>query len=156
MTRTSLAALALASLSLLSPQQAGAADGKALFEEHCATCHMPAEGASHDDLVAPPIFGVAMKYAQAHGDEAATAQAIKDWIMKPEEGRSVMPQWVARFGLMPPLELSEDDASAIAAYVATAEFSQPNGPGMGHGPGMDHGSGMDHGPGMGKGPGRTE
>ena len=140
MTRHLLATAALAA-ALALPFAAHAADGKALFEKNCASCHMPPANAAHDDLVAPPIFGVAMQYSRAHGDEAEVAQAIKEWIMKPEEGRSLMPQWVARFGLMPPLELAEEDAAAIAAYVATASFDRPMGKGMGPGHGRMQGMG---------------
>ncbi|MCB1419853.1 MAG: cytochrome c [Notoacmeibacter sp.] len=141
MFRLPLVALAVSAATLCLAAPAGAADGKTLFEENCASCHMPAEGTSHDDLAAPPIFGVAMQYGRAYGDEAAVAEAIRDWILKPEEDRSIMPQWIARFGLMPPLDLSEQDASAIAAYVATAEFERPNGPGM-NGPGHGRMKGM--------------
>ncbi|PHP67351.1 hypothetical protein CSC94_09950 [Zhengella mangrovi] len=141
--QTFLAVFQFGLVAALVPGGAQAADGKALFEDNCAACHMPAADVSHDDLVAPPIFGVVMNYRRAYGSDRNVADAISQWLEKPDEAKSVMPQWVARFGLMPPLELAETDRTAIANYIASADFDPPaQGRGMGV---MGHGMGMGRG-----------
>ena len=84
--RMTAGALAAALLAFTVPP-ARAADGKALFEEHCAVCHIPAADLGHDDFVAPPMFGVMRNYRRAYPDDARAGEQL--------EGCSRLPQRLA-------------------------------------------------------------
>lgn len=122
--RITAGALAAALLALTLPP-AIAADGNALFEEHCAVCHIPAADQAHEDFVAPPMFGVMRNYRRAYPDDARLVEAIASWIIEPSEQNSAFPAAIQQFELMPAVEISPEEARAIAEYVATAPFEPP-------------------------------
>lgn len=122
--RMTAGALAAALLVFTVPA-ARAADGKALFEEHCAICHIPAADQAHEDFVAPPMFGVMMNYRRAYPGDARLVEAIAAWIIEPSEQNSAFPAAIQQFELMPAVEISQEEARAIAEYVATAPFTPP-------------------------------
>ncbi len=115
----------IAAFAAFTVQSASAADGKALFEEHCAACHVPAADLAHEDFVAPPMFGVMRNYRRAYPDDAQLVEAIAAWVLAPSVQNSAFPAAIQQFGLMLPVEISQEVAHAIAQYVATAPFMPP-------------------------------
>lgn len=111
-----------------------AADGAQLFKDNCAACHMPDDPSAQ--MVAPPIAGVLMHYERAFPDRAEAIKAISAWAVKPEETSSVLPGALRRFGLMPAVDISPENARTIAEYITSQEFRPPMpmmGEGMGRG-----------------------
>lgn len=102
--------LALSTLALaLAAWSARAADGKALYEQHCAKCHgtdgkgqtKMGQKLGAKDYTDPKV--------QADLTDDAAAKAIKEGL-KDKDGKSVMK----------PLEgTSDDDVKAMVAYMRT-------------------------------------
>ncbi len=129
-----LAMLIMAS-SQLSPRPV---DGKEVFDRVCTTCHqidppaammakmqsadsdsMSAETAA-DKPIAPPMKMIASRYLAAHETEAEAAASIRSWLEGPSEEKSLMPAMaIAEHGLMPPVNLTEEERNAVASYVLT-------------------------------------
>ena len=61
---------------------------------------------------------VVTHYRRHAGDSAAAVQRITEWIAAPSAERSLLPGMMrARWGLMPPLPLPEEQRRAAAAYL---------------------------------------
>jgi mono/diheme cytochrome c family protein len=86
-----------------------AADGKALYEEHCAKCH-GADGKGNTKMgskLGAKDYTDAKVQAELKDD--AAAKAIKEGL-KDKDGKNVM---------KPAEELSADDVKALVAYMRT-------------------------------------
>ena len=113
-----LAAALIGAASLGLTSTAGAQDavpsGEMTFRVVCAACHTlnpPYEKA-------PPMTHIARHYRQAFATEAEGVEAIVQWVIKPEVGRSKMPAHaIERFGLMPAFPLPEPQLREVAKYV---------------------------------------
>lgn len=109
-------------LSVLSAP-ALADSAAALYEEHCVACHGGTERGP--DRVAPPIFAVKGHYLPSYPDKASFVEAIAQWAIKPDLNKVLMPGAVRRFELMPPVEISMDDARKIAQFIYDGKFERP-------------------------------
>ncbi len=155
LTKT-LSAIALALLSY----NAFASDdeheeGEKLYKAQCASCHGATGGMDINKRIAPPIAGVRMHYISAHPEEDAFVAAISGWLANQDETKSLMPEAIKQFKIMPPLEIALEDSEKIAAYIYAGKIEIQEGfekhveqmhgkKGMGQGM---HGKGM-HGKGM--------
>ena len=117
---TGLALGALALASPLAAQQGAASDtsqqarGRQVVETVCLACHTM----HGPPKAAPPFRMVVMHYRRHADDSAAAVQRITEWIAAPSAERSLLPGMVrARWGLMPPLPLPEEQRRAAAAYL---------------------------------------
>ncbi len=124
-TTPAFLALPLAFLlaSGLAPGNAQAQSGASLFEENCATCHLG--DARGDERVAPPVFAVQNHYFGQHKSEAEFVNAVVKWLEEPSEEKSLMPGAISRFGLMPPVKLTDNERVEIATFLYSAKFDQP-------------------------------
>jgi len=124
-TKAKMAILASAiggSVLAISPA-AFASDGAELFQENCAVCH--GGDAVENERVAPPIVGIRNHYIQQFPEEAEFKAAIADWLKEPDEAKSHMPGAISKFGLMPALEVSDEDAVQIAEYLYAGDLEKP-------------------------------
>lgn len=161
----------IAATGFLLPLSAMAQDnpvsGVELFETHCASCHLGE--ARGDDRLAPPAFAVQNHYFGQYNTEEAFVSAVVRWLEEPSEDKALMPGAVSKFGLMPPVDLTDDERLALGQFLFNAKFDIPGwyeehyreehgeappsgGMGMmghGHGEGMGQGKGMGQGRGMG-------
>lgn len=110
-----------AAICLSAP--AAAQSGIALYEDNCAACHGGYE--MGDDRVAPPIFAVQGHYLSAYPDKTTFTKAIVAWAKDPSQARARMPGAIRRFGLMPAVELSDEDAAKIAEFIYDGQFDRP-------------------------------
>lgn len=114
----------LAGLFLSAPTTLALADEAAeLYEEHCIACHGGAERGP--DRIAPPIFAVKGHYLPSYPDKASFVKAVAQWAIKPDPDKIMMPGAVRRFELMPPVEISLDDAKKIAEFIYDGQFERP-------------------------------
>ncbi|HEX5393688.1 MAG TPA: cytochrome c [Rhodocyclaceae bacterium] len=93
---------------------AHAADGKAVFESHCAACHQP-DGAGAVGL-APPLAGtlgqrVAVPAGRAYIPGVLVSGLAGKIESKGNTYNGIMPNWVA---------LSDDELASVANYVLEA------------------------------------
>lgn len=98
--------------------------GFEILESNCFTCHSPQGEMA--DRIAPPMIAIKKHYISA---ETTREQFIKDmvsFVSNPTEEKSKMPGAIAKFNLMPKLEYSEAQITAVAEYLFASEIEQPN------------------------------
>ena len=109
--------------------------------------------------MAPPMLMIATHYTETEGPW----EAMREWVAAPDPEKSRLPAHaIERFGLMPPLVLSQEDAAAVVDYIRTEYEKQERdgqGCGMRHGDGpgesCQHGEGGQQGEGCQHGEGET-
>lgn len=99
-------------------------DGLELLERNCYLCHNP-KSKSHDEIIAPPLWGVKKHYLEAFPDEKEFKSAMLSFILNPKEETAVMKGPIKRFGLMPKPAVSEEDLKKIIAYIYENELENP-------------------------------
>ena len=98
-------------------------DGAALFVENCGSCHGQSQSA--DDRIAPPMVAVKDHYLRVHADKASFVNALSGWVLERSADTSLMPGAISRFGLMPPLAITDQDLAAIAEFVFEEPMGKP-------------------------------
>ena len=145
-------------------------EGEKLFKTYCSACHGAAVGGMDmNKRIAPPIAAVRLHYIDTYPDEASFVAAVTSWVEEQKEAKSLMRGAIQKFKIMPPLVVSKEDATKIAAFIYAGDIEKPEGfekhveeehgkMGMGkdmHGEG--HGKGKMKGKhGEGKGAGKME
>lgn len=99
-------------------------DGYNLLKTKCYACHNP-NAASHDQIIAPPMAAVKMRYQIKFKTKDSFVDAIADWATNPEEDRARMRGAVMRFKVMPKQGFEENDIRKIAAFMYENELEQP-------------------------------
>jgi len=105
----------LAATGILLTANANAGDavsseGKKLFRENCLTCH----NAELDPPMAPPMFGVQKRYKMASSDRAEFIRRITEFVRQPSEEKALLKMAIKHVGLMPAVDVAEDDVKTIA------------------------------------------
>ncbi len=91
---------------------------------YCYTCHNP-DVASHEDMIAPPLFGIKNHYLQSTNGRDEFINNMTAFIMNPTEETALMKGPVRRFGLMPRHELTEDQVRSIVTFIHDNEIPAP-------------------------------
>lgn len=97
------------------------AAGKKLFQENCLSCH----DADLDPPLAPPMFGVQKRYKMASSDRAEFIHKINEFVQQPSEEKALLKRAIKHVGLMPEVDVAENDVKKIAAYIFDASFAVP-------------------------------
>ncbi|WP_456381600.1 hypothetical protein [Hydrogenimonas sp.] len=119
-----------------------AADGKTLFTQKCAICHLDHRPTPEErnKMVAPPAMGVMFHVKEKYPDKARATAFMVDYVLHPDKKKALCPS-VRRFGLMPSQEgiVTKRELEAIVSYMFDTfppkGFSHPRGMGMGRGMG---------------------
>ncbi|MDB3869974.1 cytochrome c [Candidatus Thioglobus sp.] len=90
-----------------------ASDGKELYGQLCAGCHMPNASVK----IAPPIFAVVDHVRQAYPKREDFIAQIIEWVEEPKAEVALMPGAIRKFNLMPKLGYSQNDVEEIAEYL---------------------------------------
>jgi hypothetical protein len=92
---------------------ASAEDGKAAYTALCSACHklMP------PPTIAPPMFGVKRNVMRVHPQRDDFVNFIVSYVHKPDAEKSLMPDAVEKFKLMPTLPYPEDRVKAVAEFL---------------------------------------
>lgn len=102
-------------------------EGEKLYQTNCVSCHGIAGGMDISKRIAPPIAAVRSHYIKNYADEASFVQAVSAWVAKQDESKSLMRGAIRKFNIMPPVNISNEDAEKIAAYIFAGELETPEG-----------------------------
>jgi len=115
-----------------------AVDGKAVFDKNCSVCHSIAP----PPKLAPPIVPISARYHQKISSRAEGIKRIAAFVKSPAKDKVLAdPQAIERFGMMPPVPLSDAELNAVAAWVWDQNTAGGWGPGSGAGKGAGMGQG---------------
>ena len=137
--------IGLAVLSVLPPLYASGnntsavngqanSEAKALFENHCLSCHQPHKkgkhsvnkpvgnkqnhrNGSHPKRLAPPMAMVKKHYLQTYPDREQFITKVSTWVKAPDANTAMLHHAVEKFGVMPPQMIDESSRRQIAAYI---------------------------------------
>lgn len=115
--------VAFVSAALAEDVEALVVEGEAVFTRVCFDCHNATE--EGPDMVAPPIFAAKNHYSGFAAREDFVA-AVSGYLLDPTEQTAQMPGAVRKFGLMPPPDMTEAEAVAVAEYLYATDFSLPD------------------------------
>lgn len=101
--------------------------GKHLYIKHCNSCHGVEHGMDMSKRVAPPAFAVKMHYIGTYSDKDSFVMAIADWLETRDVDNSMMRGAVHRFGVMPEVKVSRDEAEKIAQFIYEGDLESPVG-----------------------------
>ena len=122
-------------------------DGKSLFAQNCASCHITHQPQSREErmnLQAPLAAGVMWHIKQDFPSKEKALAFIVDYAKHPDAKKAICPS-IRRFGVMPDVasHLSDEQLRLIAEYwydnYPPADYHHPQGMGMGRGRGMGMG-----------------
>ncbi len=100
-------------------------EGYELTKVQCYACHNP-NSPSHDEIIAPPLAAVKMRYGRQYKTEVEFVDAIVEWVMDPQESRSLMRGAVVKFKTMPKQPFKEDEIRKIAMYIYNSQLEEPD------------------------------
>lgn len=119
-----------------SATASAAVDGKAVFEKNCSVCH----SLTPPPKSAPPIMPISARYHQRFSSRDEGVRHMADFIKSPSKEKVLADQQaITRFGLMPAMPLSKEEAQAVAEWVWDQNASGQWRPGMGPGRGAGRG-----------------
>jgi len=101
------------------------AEGYKLAKVQCYACHNP-NSPSHDEIIAPPLAAVKMRYGMQYKTEAEFVDAMVEWVMDPQEPRALMRGAVVKFKTMPKQLFKEDEIRKIAMYIYNSQLEEPD------------------------------
>ena len=94
--------------------------GKEAYQT-CHACHNPAL----DPPLAPPMFGVQRRYGMAYPDKQEFIRRVAAFVKQPAMDKAIMRRPVQKLGLMPAIDLPEEQITNIATYIYEESFSLP-------------------------------
>jgi len=99
------------------------AQGEAVFTRVCFDCHNATQPTP--DMIAPPIFAAKNHYA-GFAARADFVAAVSAFLLDPKDETARMPGAIGKFGLMPPPDVTEAEAVAVAEYLYATDFTLPD------------------------------
>lgn len=97
-----------------------AEDGRANYTALCSACHklMP------PPTIAPPMFGIKRNVMRVYPQREDFINHVVSYVNKPDAAKSLMPDAVARFKLMPVLPYAEEKVRSVAEFLFDNDLSQ--------------------------------
>jgi len=102
----------------------GLAKGFQLLEQNCFTCHSP--NTSGESKVAPTSASIKEHYVKNGITQEDFTKQLVDFLNNPSLVSSKMPDAVRKFGLMPKMNLSDEQIESIANYLYNTEIENPD------------------------------
>jgi len=92
------------------------------FEKACMSCHDTYE----KNKMAPPLVAVNQVYMRlADGNMTVAMERIKTFLAEPKKERILMKPAFKLFGMMPKIELTEEEMRDFAQVLVETEFEIP-------------------------------
>ena len=99
-------------------------EGYELLKNQCYVCHSPVSS-SHDEIIAPPMAAVKMRYSRSFKTKDEFVEALVSWSMNPVKEKALMLGAVDRFQQMPKQAFIEEDVRKIAVFIYENELEEP-------------------------------
>lgn len=99
------------------------AEGEQVFGDVCYACHGITD--EETDRIAPPVFTVKNRYSKL-GDREDFVAAVSAYAFDPTEETALMKGAISKFGMMPNVGITEEEALAVAEYLFATDFSLPD------------------------------
>jgi len=93
-----------------------------LVEQKCYSCHDP-KSQSHANIIAPPLAAIKKKYKKTYASKELFVSKFSAFILNPTEKETIGP--THKFGLMPKIILTTEEAKSIANYVYHTALPYP-------------------------------
>lgn len=105
-------------ISLCITLPALAEDGREVYTALCSACHqlMP------PPTIAPPMFGVKRNIMRVHPQRDDFVNFIVSYVHQPDATKSLMPDAVQKFNLMPTLSYPAEKVRAVAEFLYDNEL----------------------------------
>ncbi len=94
------------------------------LKKHCYICHSP-ESSSHDEIIAPPMAAVKMRYQMSYASQQEFVDAIVSWTMDPNQGNALMKGAVDQFKVMPKQAFDKNEMEELALYMFQNSLDEP-------------------------------
>jgi hypothetical protein len=99
--------------------------GYALMQQKCLICHFEKpDPTKKDAMIAPPMLRVQEHYKPSYPDKEKFVQAVTQWVLNPDESKTLMPGTIRKFNLMPKLPYEEKDIKLIAETLYDIDFGK--------------------------------
>ncbi|MCB1172678.1 MAG: c-type cytochrome [Leptospiraceae bacterium] len=95
------------------PDKPAQSNGERLFLQNCGACH-PVQPPPRNG---PPARGMAMHYSRVYKSEQSFKQALLAYVQKPDASKSLMPDAIEEFGLMPRMQFNAQELDQIAGWI---------------------------------------
>ncbi|MCX7554190.1 DUF3365 domain-containing protein [Marinicella sp. S1101] len=99
------------------------AEGLEILQTNCLNCHSPR--GSQTQRIAPPMFAVKKHYIRPGLSADQFIADLKGFLLAPDEKHAKMPGAIEKFGLMPNLNLTEQQVLAVGTYIYHTPLEKP-------------------------------
>jgi hypothetical protein len=96
-----------------------------LLKTQCYICHS-ITSASHDEIIAPPMAAIKMRYSRTYRTKESFVEAITTWATDPKLENALMRGAVKQFNVMPKQVFKKEDLEKIALYIYENELEVPD------------------------------
>lgn len=100
------------------------AQGFQMLETSCFACHSPNSVA--ETKISPTIASIKTSYLTDSTTQEQFTKDLMAFLMKPDKANSKMPDAVKQFGLMPKMNVTEEQITQIATYLFSTEIEKPD------------------------------
>ena len=83
-----------------------------IFDGNCGSCHTVNDASS-----APLLQDIIKKYKDKYPNEKEFVKALSDWVYSPNRKKSLFPDAIKHYSLMPELGIDKETLQGIAAYL---------------------------------------
>ena len=108
-----VAMLACMLTSMVAFAESSTPGAQQLWEQRCGVCH----SLNPPPKIGPPVRGIVMHYRSTHQTREAFVNAVSSWVTHPQKERSLIPQAIEKFGIMPPLAYDAGELRQIAGWM---------------------------------------
>jgi hypothetical protein len=95
-----------------------------LIKTQCYICHS-VTSASHDEIIAPPLAAIKMRYSRTYRTKESFVEAVSNWAIDPKLENGLMRGAIKQFNVMPKQAFKKEDLEKISAYMYENELEVP-------------------------------
>ena len=99
-------------------------EGYELMKTQCYICHS-VTSESHDQIIAPPMAAVKMRYSRSYITKESFVEAVSTWAIDPKLENALMRGAVKEFNVMPKQIFKKEELEKIASYMYENELEAP-------------------------------